>query len=299
MTESASAAFRPSPWPLPEGGRRVLVSPEQLTTMATDERISALYPHGFGFYPQARGHRMARQQHDDHLVIYCVEGQGHCWLGEARYTVNAGDMLVLPAGTAHRYGAARQSPWSIFWLHLGGRAADQWLAPLCDPGPVAAVGLHERLVLDFRALLDSNRRGVRGDDLRLTATLCQSILAHAALMQARARDADSDSLAQLHSFMDAHLTERLTLDDLVSASGTPSRYQFIRLYKRITGQTPMQAFLQRKMAHACYLMDVSDDTVAAIGRQLGFDDPYYFSRAFKRVVGVSPAHYRRTGGQRL
>ena len=52
-----------------------------------------------------------------------------------------------------------------------------------------------------------------------------------------------------------------------------------------------------KVSHACYLLDITEDTVAEIAARLGHDDPYYFSRLFKRVMGVSPQRYRQERGQ--
>jgi AraC-like DNA-binding protein len=97
----------------------------------------------------------------------------------------------------------------------------------------------------------------------------------------------------VQSYLQSRLHERLALDDLVAATSTLSRYHFIREYKRLTGQTPMQAFQHLKISRACYLLDVSDLGVSDIARHLGHDDPYYFSRLFKKVMGVAPRHYRR------
>ena len=57
----------------------------------------------------------------------------------------------------------------------------------------------------------------------------------------------------------------------------------------------MQAFLHRKIARACYLLEVSDLPVAEVAQRFGFDDPYYFSRVFRKITGVSPSHYRQAG----
>ena len=297
MTDNASTSFQPSPWPLPEGGSRVLIPAEQVRMMTDDPRTSPLHPHGFGYYPEARGHHMARREHLDDLVIYCVDGGGLCELADERYRIRKGDLLVLPAGHVHRYQADAARPWSIFWMHLGGQAVADWLSSLTRQQPVVKVGLQDSLVRDFRALLDSTSGGYGMDNLLMAASLCQHLLASAGLFARRQANQQPDDTAALHAFMDGHLHQRLTLDDLMQASGATSRFQFIRDYRKRTGQTPMQAFVHRKMSHACYLLEVSAQPVATIGRQLGFDDPYYFSRAFKRVVGVSPARYRQQGRQ--
>ena len=296
MFANTDAAFSPSPWPLPEGGHRVLIPAERIRQMADDTRTSALHPHGFGFYPQAQGHTMSRQAHGDDLVIYCVEGQGECHIGEARHTVRSGDLLVLPQGQAHHYRADQQQPWSIFWMHLGGVASSRWLDAISTSGPVTRVGLHERLVQDFRSLLESTADGFGNDSLMLAASVSQQLLATFALLANRHQDQEEARFTRLHAFMDTHLDTRLTLADLQEAFGSASPYQFIRRYKARTGQTPMQALLHRKVSHACYLLETTDLTVARVAGMLGFADPYYFSRAFSRVVGVSPARYRASGG---
>ena len=95
--------------------------------------------------------------------------------------------------------------------------------------------------------------------------------------------------------MEQQLHQRLTLEQLAEAAGNPSPWQFIRHYRASTGQTPMQAFLHRKIARACYLLEVSDISISDLAREFGYEDAYYFSRLFKKVTGVSPSHYRQSG----
>jgi AraC-like DNA-binding protein len=47
------------------------------------------------------------------------------------------------------------------------------------------------------------------------------------------------------------------------------------------------------MQHACRLLDTTAEPVKRIAAQVGYDDPHYFSRLFKRVLGVSPQRYRQ------
>ena len=47
-----------------------------------------------------------------------------------------------------------------------------------------------------------------------------------------------------------------------------------------------------KIQAACQLLDSTDDSVKAIAARLGYDDPLYFSRVFRRTQGISPSAYR-------
>ena len=89
------------------------------------------------------------------------------------------------------------------------------------------------------------------------------------------------------------MSEQLSLKDMVRHSGL-SKSHFIRLFKEQTGHSPMDYFIQLKMQHACMLLAYRQDGVKLIGIELGYEDQYYFSRAFRKVIGMSPTQYRRS-----
>jgi AraC-like DNA-binding protein len=242
---------------------------------------------------------MLRAKPADDLLIYCVAGQGQLQVNGQTLPVTAGDLLLLPAGLAHHYQADDSDPWSIYWVHLGGDEAPRYFDEIAGDSPEryrVTVGVHSRLAEEFQALLAAVTR-VQPEHLVYAANLLRSLLAFAALMrrQHTTRHASLD-INRVNSYLQTALTRRLNLDELVDATSELSRYHFIREYKRQTGQTPMQAFQRIKVSHACYLLDISDDTVAQIAAWLGYDDPYYFSRLFKKVMGISPQRYRRERG---
>lgn len=297
---------RTSDWPLGESAERVLLPQAALQEMATNYLTSDCYPLAFGYYPQASGHHMARPEPQDYLVIYCVDGvatlesSGAAPAADSQHiAIQRGDLLLLPPAVAHRYQADEQQPWSLYWMHLDGdHLAD--LFRLLDPNDERRLklGLHEQLISDFRALLSVVASGYHSANLLHASSLCRSILTYAVILAGRAQKSPGGlDIEAVHHLMQQQLEQRLTVAQLAAAAGESSPWQFIRRYRTATGQTPMQAFLHRKIARACYLLEVSDAPVAEIARQFGFDDPYYFSRLFKKVTGISPAHYRHQGSR--
>ncbi len=71
------------------------------------------------------------------------------------------------------------------------------------------------------------------------------------------------------------------------------RAYLCRLFRRYDHQTPHQFLMRRKMHLAAERLQQSDLLVKQVAAQLGFADPFHFSRTFKRVLGLSPEAFRQ------
>ena len=96
---------------------------------------------------------------------------------------------------------------------------------------------------------------------------------------------------QAIQFMNQHLNKNISLPEL-SASYNYSTSRFSSLFKDRTGFAPIDYFLHMKVQKATQFLDFTDKPVKEIGDELGFDDPYYFSRLFKKIMGSSPSDFR-------
>lgn len=281
-----------STWPLPQQGVRFITPPRLRRALARHPLGQACYPLALGYYPAAAGHLMQRQVPDDHLLIYCSAGEGWLETWDGRFEVIAGDLLVLPKGQAHAYGASAERPWSIFWVHLEGGLAEEFLRPL-GKSPRLRIGVQPRLRGEFDALLALRRQGLSLPHFIHAAHLLQSLLTSLALRPVRARLKSGGVLdiEAVQALMREHLDSTLNLDEL-AAQFRLSRFHFAKTYRALTGQAPIQDFIRLKMTHACRLLDQGHLEVRQVAEQLGYTDAYYFSRLFKRVVGMAPSHYR-------
>lgn len=88
-----------------------------------------------------------------------------------------------------------------------------------------------------------------------------------------------------------HFREHWSLEDYAYAVGLSGRH-LGRLCRSATGQSPTEYIETVTMREACRLLVYTRDGIAGVGYQLGFDDPSYFSRAFRRHTGLSPGEYR-------
>jgi AraC-like DNA-binding protein len=82
-----------------------------------------------------------------------------------------------------------------------------------------------------------------------------------------------------------------TLDDLGSRIGLEPNY-ICRLFRRFGQETPNQCITRHKVNRAAELLLTKTRSVAEIAREVGYEDPYYFSRVFKKRFGYSPREFR-------
>ncbi|MCD6060286.1 MAG: putative AraC family transcriptional regulator [Moraxellaceae bacterium] len=289
----------PSPWPLNPESRRWLVPPAACRELARHPLSRELYLEALGFYRHAAGHAMQRDaaEHEDHLLLYCVQGQGEAGWGDTVESVGPGTLVLLPAGVAHHYQASAEQPWSLYWAHFAGPAAADFMAPLLAGQPAAACPLGLGLVADFQALLAQAREGAVLPSLLHVASLLRALLTHAQVLaprgaarHGRGRPGRFDAWA-VQAYMQAHLDESLTLDQLAAAFGF-ERFHFAKTYRRLTGRAPLTHFLQLRMERAARLLDSGEVRVGEVARVLGYEDAHYFSRQFRRMMGVAPSEYR-------
>jgi AraC-like DNA-binding protein len=92
--------------------------------------------------------------------------------------------------------------------------------------------------------------------------------------------------------MRRNFSQSLAVPQLAEACGC-SEGHFYRAFRREIGVSPM-AFLQDlRTAEALKLLRFSDLKIEEISRRVGYNDPLYFSRAFKKTTGQSPSQFRQ------
>jgi AraC-like DNA-binding protein len=85
--------------------------------------------------------------------------------------------------------------------------------------------------------------------------------------------------------------EPLSLTDL-AATAAMSPYHFLRTFRAVIGMTPHQFILRTRMHRAAVRLRRTDDGIAAIAFDAGFNDLSTFNRRFRRIMTQSPSAYR-------
>ncbi len=286
----------PSKWPLSDGGLRILVPKTVLGELDSNVLSRDCYPTALGFYPNAQSHQMRRLDHDDYLLMYCVDGAGELEADGFKDEIGAGDFILLPPGVSHHYAARKDSPWSLFWCHFRGEQANAFYQHIgFSAGQPVIKNLNDILLINsFRSLMSIASSGYGLTVFLHAANQLRQIMTLAERLRRRSmRRQQVDSIDEVRRYMRENLHRRVTLDELARV-GRVSKFHFNRKYKELTGYAPLQHFIHLKVEQACLLLDSSSLNISEIAFRLGYDDPLYFSRVFRKVTGLAPSQYRRS-----
>lgn len=259
--------------------------------------LHGLYPTDIGWYPTARYHYRERLEGaPEYILIYCVAGSGWARINDRQFTVTAGDTLIIPAHTPHVYSASLEDPWSIHWFHFRGETAYQFVQQLKPNQHVVAI--HEKAHIPicetFQECYDALAGNFTMRQMIFCALAIHRILAWIFFANPSFHPAEvhmPPAIDKALEFMHDNLDQRPTLAEIAQNAGL-SVSHFSYLFKTHIGTAPVDYFINLKVQYACYMLEASDVPVKAIAFKLGYEDPYYFSRLFRKVMGFSPANYR-------
>jgi len=284
----------------PEGfeKEKLFVLPEHmLAELSRFDLTRGLYVSDIGFFPRAAYHYRERPEGcAAHIFIYCTEGQGWIETGGRTLPVAERQLVVIPAGVPHRYGAAEGSPWSIYWFHLRGEFVLSFIQLYgLEAGPLhLPIGVYSELSecieRCYGLLID------KPFSLPVQAYVSQSIGQMLGGIGLMAGGSSGDKkrrldLEQATRYMNEHLGDTVKLPELAAHIGL-SKAHLIYLFNQETGFSPIEYFLRMKMQKASQLLSLTGLSVKEVAAEVGIPDPYYFSRLFKKRMGVSPSEYR-------
>jgi AraC-like DNA-binding protein len=98
-------------------------------------------------------------------------------------------------------------------------------------------------------------------------------------------------IEQSIAFMTRHFNQPLHVARLAKAAHISPSHFFV-LFKRWTGFSPIDYLIRLRMREACRLLGSTALSVKEIAAEMGYEDPFYFSRVFKAVHGLAPTDYR-------
>lgn len=228
--------------------------------------------------------------HENIELLQCIEGSGYVLCGMEQIPLTPETLVIVNADTLHSIGTDSRVVYrcliidNSFFVANGVPVRSLFFEPLI-PDPQVCV-LFDRIVQayneldpeDFRSVLD-----VRAHVLNLVSALCWDHTVR------KPEDSSNEHVKKAVIYLRQHLTEPLSLDKLAEEVGI-SKFHLAHLFKLYTGKTIIQTMNLIRCTEAQRLME-DGATVSAAAFSCGFENLSYFTRTFKKYMGVLPSKH--------
>ena len=259
-----------------------------------------LYVSHIGYFPKALYHYCQRPQGCvDNILFYCVQGKGYYTLDGHTFTLNPNQYVIVPATDKPLvYWSDTEDPWSIYWVHFTSDALQAFnrayhIVP--EQGP-QYIPHNEKGIRIWEEMYENLSRGYSPENLMDTNLCLYHLIATFVFSQQQNQNSSSPEKAIIREtidYMKNNLDKTIRIEDFADLNKY-SVSHFSKLFRLTTGMSPIEYFIHLKMQKACQLLYTEDSRVKQIAALLGYDDPYYFSRLFKKYMNTSPETYRKS-----
>ncbi len=239
------------------------------------------------------------------IVNLTVRGAGEVFDGTSHFRVETGDLVLFPPGAIHDYNrAADADAWWHRWIYFQPRASwTTWLSWKEVRGPLFLQrGSEPRRLAELDRLFAEVAAWSVNNDL-LSMELAMNDLERIILLIARNDRAEApanrfdERLLMACKFITDNLHRPLSVAEIAQkVCLSPSR--LAHLFTQTLGRSILKWREEQMIQFACQLLLVSPSPVKQIAAQVGFEDPLYFSRVFRRYTGCSPRAFRGEHGRR-
>jgi AraC family transcriptional regulator of arabinose operon len=279
------------------GQRMIVLPPDVKKVVVKNPLIKGLYLTAVGYYPRASQHDRERKAGcPQYILLYCVDGSGYIHIGKKKHILKPNTYFIIPKGVPHHYGTDKTDPWSIYWVHFGGENASLLYARYTREVEVEVqfIPYYEHRIELFNLILSLLESNYSIRNIELTnLVLLEFLSSFIYNIELYPSYYTADHINSSIEFMKENLDKTYSIQELADRLFY-SVSHYSDLFKKKTGFSPIRYFNQLKIQKSCQYLYFTDMNIKEICGKVGIEDPYYFSRMFKNLMGLSPAKYRST-----
>jgi AraC-like DNA-binding protein len=226
-------------------------------------------------------------------LYWIEEGAGTIVHPKGTVHLSPGSLFVIPEHTPARYRAS--GIMKLHWIHFRARLFGcidifplmNWPFQVSVPDPDQTGTL-------MKSVIQNAQPERTGNSLRADANL-RLLLCHFAATGERTEISHFGNFQRLLpvvSFIEQNLQQKMTLKKLSRVLPLQPAY-LCHLFSRTLGLSPIDFINRKRIEKAQFLLRQGTMPLKEVAAQIGFQDVYFFSRTFKKIVGIAPIAYRR------
>jgi len=279
---------------------QILVLPRTLIKMYRNyPLVSMLLVTDVGYFPSATGHYVERPTGaDQYILIMCTSGRGFVEVNQKVYNLKRNSVIIIPKGAAHKYFSSGTEPWDIYWVHFVGKQVAAYpfsqMKPLYFKKSLSQIKA-DKIRQYIWLMISSLGEGFAIENVAYLSGVLGLLLAEVSFRVNQSLNQEkrfNRYFSGAITFMYDHLNQNLNLEEICQQLNI-SRSYLDKIFQENADYSPLQYFTHLRMNQAAWYLQYTDERISYIASYFGYEDMYYFSRVFKKVLGKAPTNYRR------
>ena len=255
-----------------------------------------LQVNGCGIYEKTAENAGTLRPHGrkDYQMVFISKGGAAFMRGDKEILLSGGDMILIPPNERNEYRYS--DPVDAMWIHFTGTAAERIVREYSiEPFRIYHVSdtthfflYAEKIIKEFQLQRVGFMNNCNGYLLNMLTLVKRRIDAkYSAENQRSAPD-----LTLIVEEMQTNFASGTDISAYAKMLNISESY-FIHLFTEQFGMPPYRYLMSVRISQAKYLLGETNVRVSDISASVGYDDPLYFSRIFKKYTGVSPSEFRK------
>ncbi len=239
--------------------------------------------------PNANAYCAGRQ---DYYLLYVVRGDMTILSGDAPQKISAGQMVCFYSHTPYEYHSGEEGIY-YYWIHFTGHSAKEILERCgIRNSKVYTVGHSEKILNLWRSVFSEFSNQDDLFSLKCSAKIIQILTSLSEIIEKPSINVATRKLVYSIDYIHENFNKNFSVSTLAELEHL-STSRFYSVFKENTGYSPSEYIIVLRINRACSMFMQTDMSVQEVAAQVGYRDSFYFSRIFKKYMGVSPVAYKK------
>lgn len=255
----------------------------------------------FGWEHCEPSHSFGPAMRNHFLFHYVISGTGTLIAENSKkesisYSIKSGQGFMIFPNQICTYIADAQQPWEYVWIEFDGLRAKETveLSGLCVNSPVYKAKYKDvaQTMKDEMLYIINHKDDSPFHLIGHLYLFIDSFVKSSAITQiSKSNNLRDFYIKEALSFIEQNFQNDITVEEIAACCGLNCSY-FGKIFHEVLGKSPQEFLISYRMTKATELLKLTSLSIAEVGSAVGYSNQLHFSRAFKKIYGISPRQWR-------
>lgn len=235
----------------------------------------------------------------DFQLLYIAAGKAHFHFdnNDEETIVHAGHMVLYRPKEPQKYEYYAKDQTEVYWVHFTGNNVKNVLRRygIADDTRIIYTGISIEYKNLFMSMIEElNLQRIDYEEMLINYfTILLISLHRIALQKPRKKNLQNmNDMEQAAQYFRMHYNKPISIEDY-AVSHNISISWFIQNFRQYANTTPAQYVQSLRLTNAKMLLETTNYNITEIANLVGYENPLYFSRFFRKQCGMSPSQFRK------